>query len=94
MSGLPLSTDTKTTRVLVDTNVWLDAFLGFRTGCKAAVELLKEGQGAGVEFVYPVGALQDVFALLITELKRKARLEGAEIDSTAIPLFEEWRGPA
>lgn len=74
-------------KILVDTNVWLDAYLGFRPGCSDAVKLFKVGHCAQALFLYPVGALQDVFALLIMELKRNARSVGAIVDKTEIACF-------
>ncbi|MDO4849729.1 MAG: PIN domain-containing protein [Coriobacteriia bacterium] len=73
-------------RILVDTNVWIDAFLGHRSGHDAAMAFLAAAQMASAQLVYPVGALQDVFAILIIELKRKTR-EVGEIDETAMNVI-------
>lgn len=74
-------------RILVDTSVWLDAYLGFRQGNSAARALFAAGRQAGALFLYPVGSLQDVFALLIMELKRKAREEGSTLDESTMATF-------
>lgn len=73
-------------RILVDTNVWIDAFLGHRSGHDAAMAFLAAAQMASAQLVYPVGALQDVFAILVMELKRKTR-EVGEIDETAMNVI-------
>lgn len=70
-------------RILVDTNVWVDAFLGHRSGHKDAMAFLAEAQRASAQLVYPIGALQDVFAILIMELKRKTR-EVRDIDEACM----------
>lgn len=64
--------------ILVDTNVWLDNYLGFRKGNAAAMRFIAEARRRGASLVYPVGALQDVFALLVIELKRAARLSNPD----------------
>ena len=74
-------------RILVDTNVWLDSYLGFRPGCDDARKLFVAGRRAKAEFLYPIGSLQDVFALLIMELKRCARACGETVDEAAIQTF-------
>lgn len=73
-------------RILVDTNVWIDAFLGHRSGHDAAMAFLAAAQMASAQLVYPVGSLQDVFAILVMELKRKTR-EVGEIDETAMNVI-------
>ena len=79
----------KNVQILVDTNVWLDAYLGFRPGCSDAVKLFEVGTQAQVSFLYPVGALQDVFALIIMELKRSARSSGVSVGKTEIACFRD-----
>ena len=64
--------------ILVDTNVWLDNYLGFRKGNAAAMRFIAAARRCGATLVYPVGALQDVFALLVIELKRAARLSSPD----------------
>ena len=59
--------------IVVDTNVWLDNYLGFRRGNKAAADFIAAARSHEATLLYPVGALQDVFALLVMELKRAAR---------------------
>ena len=73
-------------RILVDTNVWVDSFLGHRAGHGAALAFLAEAQRNAAQLIYPVGALQDVFAILIMELKRKTR-ETRELDETCMNVI-------
>ena len=67
----------KALKIVVDTNVWLDNYLGFRSGNRAAMALISAARARNATLMYPVGALQDVFALLVIELKRGARAEGS-----------------
>ena len=73
-------------RILVDTNVWVDSFLGYRAGHGAALAFLAEAQRNAAQLMYPVGALRDVFAILIMELKRKTR-ETRELDETCMSVI-------
>lgn len=73
-------------RLLVDTNVWVDSFLGYRPGHKAAMDFIAAAQGVSAQLLYPVGAMQDVFAILIMELKRKTR-ETREVDEACMNVI-------
>lgn len=59
--------------VLVDTNVWVDYFVAGRLGHADAVAFIKLAWRESVQLLYPISALQDVFAVLIMEFKREAR---------------------
>lgn len=73
-------------RILVDTNVWVDSFLGHRSGHEKAMSFLAAAQAESAQLLYPVGALQDVFAILIMELKRKTR-EVRDVDETCMDVI-------
>ena len=59
--------------LLVDTNVWLDYYLGWRSGHAAAAELIVAACEQGAELLYAAPAVTDVFYLVAVELKRRAR---------------------
>jgi len=62
-------------RILLDTNVWLDAFLPGRVHKEAACSVLALSQRARIDLLYPVHILPDVFYLSLIDLKRNlARL--------------------
>lgn len=59
--------------MLLDTNVWLDAFLPSRAGHDSACELISQAQAHGVSILYPVHALPDVFYLVFIQVKHEIR---------------------
>ena len=60
-------------RVLLDTNVWLDAFDGARLRSHAAKELIDVCVRRGIDLLYAVGTAKDVYYLVGASLKRQAR---------------------
>lgn len=60
-------------RVLLDTNVWLDAFDGARPRSRAANELIDLCVSKGIDLLYAVGTAKDVYYLVGASLKRQAR---------------------
>ena len=73
--------------LVVDTNVWMDYFLGFRPGSDSARTFMETARAARVQLSYPIGILQDVFWFLTSELKRDVRsdkIELTEVDVQAI----------
>lgn len=60
-------------RILVDTNVWLDYFIGLRAGHDEAAAFLRGSERVEAQLLYPAATLQDVFYLMARELKRIAR---------------------
>ena len=63
-------------RVLLDTNVWLDAFDAARSRSRAANELIDACVHKGIDLLYAVGAARDVYYLVGASLKRQARAAG------------------
>lgn len=59
--------------MLLDTNVWLDAFLPSRTGHDVATSLISLAQATGVSILYPVHVVPDVFYLVFIQVKREIR---------------------
>lgn len=66
MSTLPI-------RVLVDTNVWLDNYLTDRTTSLSACEFMDLANNRGIELLYPVHVIKDVYYLIRSDLKRRER---------------------
>ena len=60
-------------KLLLDTNVWLDAFLPSRTGHGIASELITQAQANDVSILFPVHALPDVFYLVFIQVKDEIR---------------------
>ena len=63
-------------RVLLDTNVWLDAFDGARPRSREASELIDVCVRKGIDLLYAVGMSKDVYYLVGASLKRQARTAG------------------
>lgn len=70
------------TSVLLDTNVWLDAFDGARARSRRANELLAACIRQGIDVLFAAESAKDVFYLVSASLKRRARDEG-------LPMGEE-----
>lgn len=69
-------------RVLLDTNVWLDAYDGNRLGSKRANELIDRCEKAGVELLYAAESVKDVHYLISASLKRQARKDGGALSES------------
>lgn len=69
-------------RVLLDTNVWLDAYDGNRLGSKRANELIDRCEKAGVELLYAAESVKDVYYLISASLKRQARKDGGTLSES------------
>ena len=65
-------------RILLDTNVWLDAFLPERAVRSAARELIAFSLKIDVDLLYPVHILPDVFYLAFIDIKRLLRGQGPD----------------
>ena len=73
-------------RVLLDTNVWFDAFDGARPRSRAANELIDLCVSKGIDLLYAVGTAKDVYYLVGASLKGQAR--------TAVPTLSEGQAGA
>ena len=67
---------TQPSRVLLDTNVWLDAFDGARPRSREASELIATCMRKGIDLLYAVGTAKDVYYLVGASLKRQVRMAG------------------
>lgn len=65
-------------RLLLDTNVWLDAFLPERVPKSAAQKLIALALRRNVELLYPVHIVPDVFYLAFIDIKRLLRGQGPD----------------
>lgn len=63
-------------RVLLDTNVWLDAFDGARARSREANELIDACVRKGIDLLYAIGTAKDVYYLVGASLKHEARTAG------------------
>ena len=77
-------------RVLLDTNVWLDAFDGARPRSREANELIDVCVRKGIDLLYAVGTAKDVYYLVGASLKRQVRTAGealSEDQARAIAVY-------
>lgn len=74
--------------IVVDTNIWLDNYLGARPGSKTSRAFIVEARNSNYQLAYPVHAAPDIFYLLQVNLKRKAREEGALTEGDALAIRE------
>ena len=55
--------------ILVDTNVWLDAFFPYRPHAQEACDFIDKAISLGYNLAYPVHALKDLFYIACREMK-------------------------
>lgn len=65
--------------ILLDTNVWLDAYDGARPRSATANALIDACVSRGIDLLYAAGSAKDVFYLVGASLKRQARVEGGTL---------------
>ena len=71
-----------TRKVLCDTNVWLDYYIGMRKGHDEARRLVVEGSRAGVQFMIAASCVGDFFYLCQADFKSALRLACGHGDLT------------
>lgn len=69
-------------RALIDTNVWLDFYLGNRPGHFAAKTLLVDGAREGLAPLVAATSLKDVFFIFQQENKRMSREQFGELSES------------
>jgi len=65
-------------RVLLDTNVWLDAFLPRRVAGEVSKELIATAMRHNVDLLYPVHIVPDVFYLSYIDIKKFLQGQGQD----------------
>lgn len=72
----------QTCTLLLDTNIWLDYYLGNRPQSNAAKSLIAYAEENGLTLTYAATSLKDVFYILQREFKELFRHEGRVMNST------------
>lgn len=67
-------------KVIVDTNVWIDNYCGFRPGSQDAKAFFDIATKEGVELLYAVTSAKDVYCIVAAILKRMHRDRGGAVD--------------
>lgn len=76
-------------RILVDTNVWVDNYVSTRPSSPDAQAFFDSAFAAGVELLYPVHSLKDVYYLIGAYLKRQARSLDTELTEQKVRAISE-----
>ncbi len=59
--------------ILLDTNIWVDCFLGWRSNSKASSELIDLASRTNIKLLYAIHTLKDIFYIINMEIKRVAQ---------------------
>lgn len=79
----------KQLRVLLDTNIWLDFYLGERPCHTASNTLLRKLIDLNAAILYPATALTDVAYILTASLKREHQAAGLDVDDSRARAINE-----
>lgn len=66
-------------KLLVDTNVWIDYFCGYRSHHGPALQVVNAAIEQGANLLYLAGCLKDVYYLVAMEQKRNLASDGIEL---------------
>lgn len=75
--------------LVLDTNVWIEANLGWRDGHKEANELIAFAREHGIELAYAITTVKDVFYLVGADLKWRERKEVGSLSQEAANTIAE-----
>lgn len=76
--------------IVLDTNVWIDFYLGERKGNKTSTELLTFASENNVTVAYPVTQIGNVFYLINLYFKSQIRKEKGEISEKDANIAKEF----
>ncbi len=75
--------------LVLDTNVWIEANLGWRKGHKEANELIAFARNHAIELAYAITTVKDVYYLVGADLKWKERKEKGELSEEDAEIISE-----
>ncbi|MEG0476165.1 MAG: PIN domain-containing protein [Raoultibacter sp.] len=81
---------TNPTRLLLDTNVWLDLFASDRSGREDAVNLVTWAVQQEVTLLYAASSIKDFYYILEEREKRKLRAAKIEVDAGTAADINEY----
>ena len=70
-------------KILVDSNVWIDSYLGYRANHDASLDFLRTARRCQAALMYGVTKLETIFYVLANEMKKAALREGRTVDEKA-----------
>lgn len=59
--------------ILLDTNIWIDNYVGTRAACNSSRVLIDTCNQLGIQLLISITSLKDVYYLICLELKRESR---------------------
>lgn len=75
--------------LLLDTNIWLDYFLGVRKGSRQAAQLVNEALKKNAALLYAVTTAKDLYYIICSDFKRAAhKRDGVLTESAALAARE------
>ena len=81
---------TNPSKLLLDTNIWLDIFRGDRQGCADAVGLATWAIKQEVTLFYAASSVKDVYYILEEQEKRALRAGGFEVNEHTAAAINEY----
>lgn len=69
--------------IVVDTNVWLDYLLGYRSNHQSAKAFIVEARRQDLPLVIPAHSMKDIFFLVQQQLKAANRIDGKQSPEAA-----------
>ncbi|WP_080801623.1 type II toxin-antitoxin system VapC family toxin [Arabiibacter massiliensis] len=81
---------TASTRLLLDSNVWLDLFASDRPGRDDAVELVTLATSQQTTLLFAASSIKDVYYLLNEREKRKIRAKNVEVTAGVAAAINEY----
>lgn len=77
-------------KLLIDTNVWLDMFVFSRPGHVSAKELIGYALGANIQLLYSPISLKDVEYIAAATFKREVRAQGDMVDDACALVARQF----
>lgn len=76
--------------ILIDTNIWLDNYIGTRSAKRASRSLIDVCYRLKIDLYLALVSLKDVYYNIGAALKRERRSEGDSVDSSTAAAIEEY----
>lgn len=77
-------------KILLDSNVWVDLFAGDRPRRKVAMELVDWAVEHDAALLYAASSAKDVYCILGEREKRRMRAEGVEVTASIASAINEY----
>lgn len=80
----------KPVRILVDSCVWIDSYLGDHARFEESYQFLKKARGAGAELLYGASKLEGMFYVLVAEFRRGMCDAGGNVPENATRVAQAF----